>query len=309
MFATKINLARFYQKNGYFWGSLALAFFGIGTLSACQTQISESTSKSLNQPQPAQIEQTRLDDTPTPSRLSHQIGQYRWQLAQAQDKNAQNLAVFDAVIAKNLGELSFLDQRLTASVGCNRLASGYQLTGDHLTIGQMISTKKLCQSLMPAENALAKALAGKLKVQFQNMDKNDTATLTLTTETGDRLVWQGTKTPEARYQSPAQTLFFYIKADGKKPCPDQSDRQCLQAKPIYYDKNGLKQSEGDWQWLNRPIEGYQHNPNANQILRIKRFIVDRPDVKGKIYADVLDMIVMTESIPTQNSKNPISKNQ
>ena len=74
------------------------------------------------------------------------------------------------------------DLRVSGSDGCNRIMGQYALKGQHITIGQLASTKMLCPSSMQIATQYTEALS---KVQgFQVYDK----TLKLVDQYGNRVL-------------------------------------------------------------------------------------------------------------------------
>lgn len=64
-----------------------------------------------------------------------------------------------AAPASDKAMLAFTDDRLTASVGCNRMGGSWRFEGGKLIAGPLISTKMACEGLMDQEAALGALLA------------------------------------------------------------------------------------------------------------------------------------------------------
>ena len=67
---------------------------------------------------------------------------------------------------------------------------------------------------------------------------------------------------------------------------------CLQVKPITYDDQGIKTSEGEWSVFNGEIDGYQHDGKNDQVLRLQRYQLDSDEIsEDEEYAYVLDAVI------------------
>ncbi len=108
------------------------------------------------------------------------------------------------------------------------------------------------------------------------------------------LVWQGALTPQAKYNTKGKTIFWAVSSE-TKPCISDGMQSCLQIKPITYDEQGIKTSEGEWTEFVGTIDGYQHDVGYDQVLRLQRYKLDTSDavVEGSVgeYAYVLDTVI------------------
>ena len=67
---------------------------------------------------------------------------------------------------------------------------------------------------------------------------------------------------------------------------------CLQVKPITYDDQGIKVSEGEWSAFTGEIDGYQHDGMHDEVLRLQRYELDSNEsTEGEEYAYVLDAVI------------------
>ena len=61
---------------------------------------------------------------------------------------------------------------------------------------------------------------------------------------------------------------------------------------IKYAENGIKtQVDKDWTLFYNHIEGFEHNPNERQIIRVKRYEIKNPAADQSKYAYVHDMTI------------------
>lgn len=231
---------------------------------------------------------------PSPA-LSTALPRYHWQLSDANDATGQRLTALFASADKPL-QLDFTDQALRLSNTCNRMQAGYQRAGAQLTLSPMASTLMACANpaLSLLEQTAGRLLSGTLTAALAA--HGSTPELTLTTASGDRLRFRGVATAETRFGGPGETVFFEIAAD-EVPCnhPLQPGAQCLNAREIHYDANGIKTNNpGPWQPLTTPIEGYRHEAGVRNVLRVKRYHRANPPADASSTAYVLDLVVETE---------------
>ena len=73
------------------------------------------------------------------------------------------------------------DGRITGSGGCNRFFGGYTVSGNHIKIGPLASTRKGCPDLLRAETALF------ARLQAASIFEQTDTTLTLFDEAGAKL--------------------------------------------------------------------------------------------------------------------------
>ncbi len=270
-------------------------------LTGCQGMSANSTSAQKT-PQQNMILQEEIDlakpnlTTKTTSKkamtLSEQLEQYNWQLKNAIDNQKKTINVLTS--NPRPVTLNFSNDRVEGkqsynvgfSVGCNNMGAGYQLNGNKLSLGNIISTQMFCQDMSSAESMLATFMSQKSKLALKN------ATLIQTTADGSTLTWQGTLKNSVKYGK-GQTIFLEVL--GKtKPCSSGANNQCLQVRDVYYNKKGIQTGKGKWRLMNKAIKGYKHDANTNQILRLKKYVTDPVNVKGKQVVYVFDMAVETE---------------
>ena len=231
------------------------------------------------------------------------IARYRWTLTSAVSKDDKPLAVLMDV--KDQIRLSFNqdydDNTLSYTVGCNTISAEYELKDSTLAIEDGMSTKMSCGDLNKAENTLMQLMQGDSQLtlvkdaQSKDNSLGDAPLLTQLTGNGDSLVWRGRLTSQAKYNSKGETLFWAINAK-MIPCVAGSSEMCLQVKPITYDDQGIKTSEGEWSVFNGEIDGYQHDGKHNEVLRIQRYSLNDGDAAkestaSEDYAYVLDAVI------------------
>ena len=232
-------------------------------------------------------------ETPAPSSVDAPalLPQYHWRLTDANDAQGSRIDALFARADKPV-QLDFRDGRLGVSNTCNRMGGSYTLSDTSLTIGRLASTLMACtdSALMALDQEVGKRLEGTLKLAAT---QDDAARLTLTTATGDTLVFTGDPTAETRYGGPGERVFLEVAAE-TKPCshPLIPDKQCLQVREIQYDDKGLKVgTPGAFQHFYDSIEGYTHEPGIRNVLRVDRYTVKNPPADASSSAYVLDMVV------------------
>ncbi|WP_296403541.1 META domain-containing protein [Psychrobacter sp.] len=217
------------------------------------------------------------------------LANYDWKLSAAKDKNEQPLAVLDRLndqVSVNFN-LYKGQQRIGFTVGCNRMGSNFSLSKNVLKLGNIFSTEIYCQDLDLAEKKLNQLMATESKVSIE--PKVNQIKMSQQFVTGETLIWDGRPTAEVRYNQQGDIIFWEVSHE-LQTCPATNLKNCLKVRPVYYDTKGLKQSVGDWNIFVDKIDGYKHDSRVNTILRLKRFIIDPVDVKGKQFVYVLDSI-------------------
>lgn len=242
---------------------------------------------------PAAPASTPAPETPAPPSVDGPalLPQYHWRLADANDAQGKRIDALFARTDKPV-QLDFRDGRLGISNTCNRMGGSYTLSDASLTVGRLTSTLMACtdNALMALDQEVGKRLEGTLKL---TATQGDAARLTLTTATGDTLVFTGEPTAETRYGGPGERVFLEVAAE-TRPCshPLIPDKQCLQVRQIQYDDKGLKVgTPGEFQHFYDSIEGYTHEPGIRNVLRVDRYTVKSPPADAPSQAYVLDMVV------------------
>jgi heat shock protein HslJ len=234
------------------------------------------------------------------------LSRYRWTLISATDSHDQPLDMLMQITDQvRLSLNQYQGQNtLNYSVGCNTISATYQLQGSALTVEDSMSTKMSCGDLNKAEDNLSTLMQGDSELVLAmasnaSVDslKSDTPILTQTTSDAATLVWQGKLTPQARYNSKGEAVFWAVSAD-MVPCADNNPQMCLRVKPITYNSQGIKTNEGKWRAFIGEIDGYQHDGQHEEVLRLQRY---RLDSSGKAddtsntsddeYAYVLDAVI------------------
>ncbi|SUD90977.1 META domain-containing protein [Psychrobacter phenylpyruvicus] len=231
------------------------------------------------------------------------LANYHWRLLAAKDKQGQPLSILETI--KDQVHLNFfveqstyvdqITQHASFTVGCNSMSSKFTVSSQTLKMGDIISTEMYCQDLDQAERLMAQLMRGnsKLSIRSSKQAAISVATYPVLTQhmaTGEVLVWEGTATPEAKYQQQGDIVFWEVNHQ-LQDCPNPDQKACLKVRPVYYDEQGIKQGVGDWDIFVEKIEGYNHDSEVDTVLRLKRFTIDPIDVKGKQFVYVLDRIV------------------
>jgi heat shock protein HslJ len=216
-----------------------------------------------------------------------------WRLTDA--KNAQGQRI-DALFAKadKPVQLDFANGRVAVGNTCNRMGGAYSVRDDELRLDRMASTMMACADarLMALDQEVGNRLQGSLEFA-QSAD-----TLTLTTASGDVLVFTGEPTTETRYGGPGETVFLEVAAQARA-CSDPlvAGKQCLQVRELKYDDKGIKTgADGAFGNFYNDIQGYTHEPGTRNVLRVKRYTIKDPPADGSSLAYVLDMVVESEVV-------------
>ncbi len=220
------------------------------------------------------------------------LNSYFWQLIDAKDAKDKTI---DALILKDKPiELRFDNGNISIANACNRMGGAFTFVYNVLTVKPLIATKMMCQDeLNQAEQAISSRIVGKQSVIFSQQDESPI--ITLSNAVQDKLVFKGVITPEAKYGSQAEVVFLEV-APQTKACVGVAPMQCLQTREIRYNEQGIKTySSPEWENFYGGIEGYKHDPQQRQILRLKRYSIKNPPADGSSYAYVLDMIVESET--------------
>ena len=255
--------------------------------------------------------ESKADEMSTEEQMIANLSRYRWTLISATDKSAQPLNRLLDI--KDQVRLSFSqyqgENTLSYSVGCNTMSAGYELQGHTLTIEDGMSTKMSCGELDKAENDLSQLMQGESQLtlvvdnnsSINEDSKNDNSKdvnlkinkpiLTQVTSDATTLVWEGKLTSQAKYNSKGETVFWAVNAK-KIVCAENSLEMCLQVKPITYDDQGIKVSEGKWSAFTGDIDGYQPDGMHNEVLRLQRYQLDyNESAEDEEYAYVLDAVI------------------
>lgn len=219
------------------------------------------------------------------------LARYRWTLLDIDDKSGGPVITTLVDIKEQVTLLFNQNQgqnTLNYSVGCNTISAVYQLQGQTLTTEESMSTKMLCEDLNKAENRLNTLMQGSSQL---SLTEGENPVLTQVTSNAITLTWEGKLTSQAKYNSKGETVFWAVNAQ-KVACADDSSEVCLQVKPITYDDQGIKVSEGEWSAFTGEIDGYQHDGMHDEVLRLQRYELDgNESAEGEEYAYVLDAVI------------------
>ena len=219
------------------------------------------------------------------------LARYRWTLLDIDDKSGGPVITMLVDIKEQVTLLFNQNQgqnTLNYSVGCNTISAVYQLQGQTLTTEESMSTKMLCEDLNKAENRLNTLMQGSSQL---SVTEGENPVLTQVTSNAITLTWEGKLTSQAKYNSKGETVFWAVNAK-KVACADDSSEMCLQVKPITYDDQGIKVSEGEWSAFTGEIDGYQHDGMHDEVLRLQRYELDSNEsTEGEEYAYVLDAVI------------------
>ena len=188
------------------------------------------------------------------------------------------------------------DGRSSISTTCNTLSGGWKASTGVLEMSQMAMTMIGCSEQAHQQEKFAAEFLDKAKLPFiLNLDNLEQPTLTLTAN-GQSVTFYGKMTPETKYQSQAETIFLEISPETKS-CTGVAAQTCLQVREIKYNEQGLQTYiDPSWSLFYDNIEGFEHNPQSRQIIRVKRYPIKNPAADQSKYAYIHDMTVMYESL-------------
>lgn len=261
-------------------------------LAACGRPPADATPPAAGPPAP----HAPAADAPAASDAAAVLGMYHWRLAEATDARGQRIEALFVRPELPL-QLDFVKGRLGVSNSCNRMGAGYTLQDDRLTVDDMVATQMGCAGALGAlDGEAGRRLQGTLKA---GIAAGTSPTLTLSTASGDALVFAGEPTAATRFGSAPERMFLEVAAQ-TRPCshPLIPDMQCLQVRELHYDDSGIEAGErGDWQHFYESIEGYTHAPGVRNVLRLDRYARTDVPADASRYAYVLDMVVESEQAP------------
>lgn len=261
------------------------------------TENAEMTSKTVETENGSDTDETVA--VPEVAKLSAEqqmianLARYRWTLLTAKDASAQSLAAL-----MNINDQVTLlfnqyqgQNTLSYSVGCNTMSAGYELQAQTLTTEDSMSTKMSCGDLNTAENLLNTLMQGSSEL---SVSEGEPPLLTQVTNDSMALVWTGRLTAQAKYNGKGKTIFWAVNSK-EVACDEGDSRMCFQVKPITYDDQGIKSSEGKWVTFKGEIDGYQHDGEHEEVLRLQRYQIndtENPDDDSTdAYAYVLDAVI------------------
>lgn len=229
-------------------------------------------------------------------KLMNTLSRHRWSLVRATDTNEQPISELTDIDGQ--GTLVFNPETLIYSVGCNTISAAYQLQGHTLSIEEGMSTKMSCSDLDMAENTLNTLMLGNSELKIE---QSDSPVLTQFTNDNVTLVWNGRLTPQAKYNSKGEMVFWAVNAK-EVNCDMNGEKQCLQVRPVTYNDQGVKIREGKWRVFAGEIDGYHHEGMHEEVLRLQRYRLEtneliesdettENDTDNEKYAYVLDAVI------------------
>ncbi len=221
---------------------------------------------------------------------------YHWTLKTVAAKGQAPQAAPAGLNGKPL-VLNFSNQQVSVDGLCNLLNGGYKTHQSHINITQAVSTMKACadDQLMRYEQEVGQRLPTATHFSLLNASSTSPA-LVLTFKDGLEWNLTGEPTAAARYGGEPQRIFLEV-APQREACshPLMANHQCLKVREITYDDRGLKTGTGEWTYYYGSIEGYEHQPGVRNVLRINRYTRQNPPADASSHADILDMIVESET--------------
>ena len=213
---------------------------------------------------------------------------FDWTLMNAVNSQSQPIASLANI--KNDVKLSFIqDNNIHFTVGCNNLGGTYSLNNNVLHVDNIRTTQMMCGDKSKAENLLKQTMQGNSQLIYNT---GGAPFLKQTADNGVSLMWRGLPTPEAQYNQKGETMYLQI-SNTTTPCKSDTSKTCFLVRPLQYDDNGLKMLQGNWQVFEGDIRGYTHQNNQNQVIRVKRFIVDNGSGSPSENVYVFDTVIET----------------
>ena len=224
------------------------------------------------------------------------LGAYHWRLVDARDGAGAPIAALLAEGGAPL-QLDLRDGGVSVSNACNRINASVTLDDDRLEVGPAVSTQMACldERLAGLEREIGARPPGTHRLA---VTAGYTPRLSLQTDAGYVLQFDGAPTPGTRYGSAGERMFLEV-APERVPCnhPLIPDHRCLQVRPVRYDEAGVRApGEPDWAPLYQEIEGFEHEDSMRNVLRVQRFDVADPPADAPSQAYVLDTVVESESM-------------
>ncbi|UMZ09356.1 META and DUF4377 domain-containing protein [Pseudomonas sp. MPFS] len=216
---------------------------------------------------------------------------YYWNLVSATDASGKPIPALAKGIERKL-RLTFGDQSLNISGGCNGQFGGYTYQNGVLKVQQLASTLMACdKSLMELDSEVGRLLKGDLRTSVTG--DTPEPMLQLTTQDGSVLKFQGEETPETRYGSKGEIKFLEVAAKTVKCShPLIPNYQCLQVRERRYDDAGLQLPTQDtWHPMYDSIQGYEHHNGVRTVLRVKQYEWKNPPADASSHVYVLDLVV------------------
>ena len=224
------------------------------------------------------------------------LGAYHWRLVDARSGTGARI---DGLLAEGGAplQLDFRDGGVQVRNACNNMSANVALDDDRMTVDQVISTMMACQDarLQTLEREIGQRLPGTHRITIA---EGEAPRLTLQTEGGDVLTFEGTPTPATRYGSAGEQVFLEI-APERVACshPLIPDHRCLQVREVRYDADGVRvPGDAPWTPLYQEIEGFTHEDGTRNVVRVQRFDVANPPADAPAQAYVLDMVVESETV-------------
>ena len=183
--------------------------------------------------------------------------------------------------------------RLAIATSCNNMMGAWSVENNQFVTGNLAATQMMCSPEAMKQEGLAASLFSNRKAPFTlNLSNPDHPKLTVVAANGEKIEFTGTMTAETKYQGEGETIFLEISPETKQ-CTGVAPQTCLQVKEIKYAENGVKTyQDKDWTLFYTQIEGFEHDPKAHKIIRVKRYEIKNPAADQSKYAYVYDMTVM-----------------
>ena len=225
----------------------------------------------------AKDEPVGKDDSSADSRSSgEKLATMNWTLVSVGDGENEVRQTLSSGIAAKRYKLSFVDQRIQLTGGCNNASSSFAVGADtdgNISVGQWISTKRACApALMDADSELQEILSGVNRFQIKDQQ------LTLS-GAGGTLLFSGTATAEVQFGGEGKRRFIDIRntANG------------LVWREVKYNESWVRiNKDAPWKTDNFPgIRDFTPELDMEYTVRIKEY---QGDSGNPVW--VKDMVVM-----------------
>lgn len=194
-------------------------------------------------------------------------------------------------------QLNFSENRVNIITGCNNQGGSWKVENQKLITSSLVSTMKACEPALMKNEQFSSNLFNDQQNKFElNTASVEQPRLTIIASNGQKYEFEGSMTPETKYQSQGEIIFLEISPETKQ-CTGVGPQTCLQVREIKYDNKGIKtQVDKDWTLFYDQIEGYQHRDDQRVIIRVKRYERKNPAADQSKYAYVHDMTVEQEIV-------------
>lgn len=221
----------------------------------------------------------------------------RWVIFSASDSGGQPIAPLQPSLDYGALELTFTDQQIFVSGGCNRFSAPYRHEVKRLDIGELMQTTMNCANaeLNAIDNAITRHLKGALTTSVVNDARvPNQKTVQLLAPDGTQLRLYAIVEPTLG--DDYTTVLFEV-APQQEPCIQlllPSLGWCLRVRELRYNESNVLEAEEGWWPYRYAIKGYRHIAGQRNVLRLKQFEIQTPPIHGAASILELDMVIASE---------------